>query len=136
MKALDNIVAWIKSRSREGWQSQAREKWTDLRIWIQEHGEMAAGAAFIVGILLVLVFKLFVAVAVVGLLVAAVIWHVSDPEDEPVSVVEPEESSESEPETTTSSSSDTAASVQDPEPAKETKSESSSSAKAFFEDDF
>jgi len=73
------IFNFIRKRSREEWSALAREKWTNLRVWLQENGELGAIAAFILGIFLVLAWKL----VIVSLLIACALllsaWFYAQP---------------------------------------------------------
>ena len=35
-------IGFVRTRTREEWQHLVVERWTDIRIWIQENGEKAA----------------------------------------------------------------------------------------------
>lgn len=76
----NNIVSHIRSKTREEWLKFLREKWIDLRICIQENGEIAFVFAFIFGIIVVLAFKLFVGITVVALLAGFAVWHFAESE--------------------------------------------------------
>ena len=64
-----DLLKEIRKLSREEWEQWGLDRWTDLRIWVQEHGEAAALAALVTGIFLVLFFKYFLAVLVLALIV-------------------------------------------------------------------
>jgi hypothetical protein len=80
MQFINPLIEKIRSRSREQWQAHYRERWTDLRIWIQEHGEQAAIVALVLGILFVLFFRLFIAIIMLALLAGYIVWHIAEPE--------------------------------------------------------
>lgn len=79
---IENVKTSIRKRTREGWEQLASESVTDLRIWIQEHGEKSAIFSLVLGVFIVAAFRLFVFLVVVGLLLASVIWLVALPESE------------------------------------------------------
>lgn len=54
---IDNFIARIRRHSREQYRQLVNEGVTELRIWIQEHGEQALIAGLIVGAVVVLAFK-------------------------------------------------------------------------------
>jgi len=49
-----NLVNEIRKKSREEWQGLVRDKITDLRIFIQENGELSAFLGLVIGICAVL----------------------------------------------------------------------------------
>jgi hypothetical protein len=73
------IVDYIRRRTREEWSAYALEHWTNARIWIQEHGELAALLALFVGIFLVLAFKLVITVLVIAAILLYVVWLIALP---------------------------------------------------------
>jgi len=77
-----NIVQEIRKKSREKWRETLWEKTTDLRIWIQENGEVAFLIAIVLGICLASFFKLFAFVVAIAVIVAFGIYLVSMPESE------------------------------------------------------
>lgn len=82
MKSYDQILAAIRSRTREGWELHWRERLTDVRIWIQEHGEQAAALGLVLGIGVVIFFKFFVAMVFTVLLGGYAVWHLALPQDQ------------------------------------------------------
>ena len=74
---MDTLKDIIRSRTREGWRNFAFEKLTDLRIWIQEHGEKAAILTFAIGLFIALFFKLFVFLVVVAIILCYIVWFVA-----------------------------------------------------------
>lgn len=74
---LDRFIHFIRSKSREEWLQLIRERWNNLRIWIQEHGELAAVAGFLLGIVIVLFFKVVVFVAVVVFIFLSLGWNIA-----------------------------------------------------------
>jgi len=77
-----NIVQEIRKKSRERWRETLWEKTTDLRIWIQENGEVAFLVAIVLGICLASFFKFFAFVVAIAVIVAFGIYLVSMPESE------------------------------------------------------
>lgn len=75
-----DILQLIRKRSREEWEQLALDGWTDLRIWIQEHGESAALIALVAGIALVLFIKLVLVLLVAGLILAFTVLFLALPE--------------------------------------------------------
>ena len=76
------LMQFIRSRSREEWQRLLLERWIEGRAWIQENGELAAVVALFAGILLVLAFKLVLALVALSVIAAFVIWQMALPQDE------------------------------------------------------
>jgi hypothetical protein len=72
---LKDITEFARSRSAEGWKTLARERFDELRIAVRENGEKSALAAFGIGIVVVLFFKLFlVLVALAALSFLTILW--------------------------------------------------------------
>lgn len=78
-----NQSVWneLKGKKKSEWNNWARSKLTELRIWVQEHGEASLGLGVLTGIFFVLFFKLFIGLLVLLGLVGLVIWQFA-PEDE------------------------------------------------------
>ncbi|MCO6431923.1 MAG: hypothetical protein J5J00_13775 [Deltaproteobacteria bacterium] len=77
-----DIIGSIKRRTREEWIQLFREKWLDLRIIVQENGEAALVAGILGGIIFVLAFRFFIALAVIGMLVVFLILNIAESEKE------------------------------------------------------
>jgi hypothetical protein len=77
-----SITGQIRQKSREQWLAHIQDIWTDVRIWIQENGEKAAVICLVLGIFVVLFYKLFIFLALIGVLVAFFVWFVALPEEE------------------------------------------------------
>jgi hypothetical protein len=77
-----SIKGQIRQKSREQWLAEIQDIWTDVRIWIQENGEKAAVICLVLGIFVVLFYKLFIFLALIGVLAAFFVWFVAIPEDE------------------------------------------------------
>jgi hypothetical protein len=53
------IGNFINQRTKAEWQKLLRERWTTVRIFVQEHGEVSALLGFGIGVFVVLFYKLF-----------------------------------------------------------------------------
>ena len=73
-------VQFIRTKSREQWETFALSKVAELRAWVQERGEVALIGGLVLGIFLVLLFKLLVGLFVFALLGAFLVWHIALPE--------------------------------------------------------
>lgn len=73
------IVEMIRSRSREEWIKLLRDRWLDLRIFVQENGELGFIAAFISGILFIIFFKLLISLLILLALTFFLIWNIAEP---------------------------------------------------------
>jgi hypothetical protein len=82
MNILEKFVGSIRKKSREEWERIPREAYADTRSWIQANPERAAGAAFVVGVVLVLAFKIVFTVAFLSFAAALVVWQIALPEAE------------------------------------------------------
>lgn len=80
--SLKEIVEIIRARTRGEWTSLGKDYITEIRIWLQENGEIAALVGLILGIFIVLFFKLFIFLVVFGGLVGYTIWHIAEPLDD------------------------------------------------------
>jgi len=69
------IIEDIKKNKREDWASLAKEKWTDTRIWLQEHGEWSFGIGVLTGAIIVLAFEFVIALVVVAFLLGLGVWY-------------------------------------------------------------
>ena len=70
----------IRKRSREEWEQFGLDKWTDLRIWVQEHGERAALIALVAGVSLVLFFKLVLILLIIAALICFAVLYTAVPD--------------------------------------------------------
>lgn len=77
---MQPLILLIRSKSREQWEEYAYELYTDLRIWIQEHGEKASIVCLLLGILITQIFKFFMLLVVLAVLAAAVVWYIALPQ--------------------------------------------------------
>ena len=76
------IVDKIRSRSREEWSELVKSKWIDLRIFVQENGELGFIAAFVLGIVFILFFKLVITVLILCFLAGFLVWNIAEPRKE------------------------------------------------------
>ncbi|MFM1848425.1 MAG: hypothetical protein RL417_1899 [Pseudomonadota bacterium] len=82
MNVVEKIVGTIRKRSREEWERIPRDAYAEGRSWIQANPERAAAGAFVVGIVLVLAFKLVFTVLFLGFAASLVVWQIALPEAE------------------------------------------------------
>ena len=75
-----NQVDYIRSKSRDEWTKLVRDKWINLRIWIQENGELGFLVAFSCGILFVIFFKFLFGLLVLLALLGFLAWSIAEPE--------------------------------------------------------
>lgn len=62
------IGNFINQRTKAQWQQLLREKWTNVRIFVQEHGEISALLGFGIGVFVVLFYKVFALIACILML--------------------------------------------------------------------
>jgi hypothetical protein len=75
----EKILAYVRARSREGWLQLWLGSLTDLRIWVQEHGERAFIYGFLLGVVLMVMFWYVLALAIIAVLAGAVVWILAGP---------------------------------------------------------
>lgn len=75
-----HIIEEIRKKSREEWHSVAHERWTDIRIWVQEHGEAAFLLGFFVCLFITYFFKFFIALLAIGVIVLLSAYQFTEPE--------------------------------------------------------
>lgn len=92
--AIDSLVGWVRRRSREEWERIPRDAYADARVWIQANPERAAGVAFVVGIVIVIAFKVVFTVAFLAFAAALVVWQIALPAAEMKRPEPPAEGSE------------------------------------------
>jgi len=80
--AFDGLIGFIRRRSREEWERIPREAYLDGRAWVQANPERAAGMAFLVGIVIVLAFKIVFTVVFLAFAAALVVWQIALPASE------------------------------------------------------
>lgn len=79
LKFIDKIITEIRRKSRAEWENLAKEKFTSLRIWIQENGEKAAVLSLILGVIVVLFFKIIMILLVLCALGITLVWALALP---------------------------------------------------------
>jgi hypothetical protein len=77
---MERITKFAKSRTEDEWRAYVRERFEDLRILIRDNGEKAAVVGFVLGIGIMLFFKLFIILAVVAVAVYSTILIIADSE--------------------------------------------------------
>ena len=82
MKIWSRFIDFVRSRSREEWSSLPQSAWHRFRNWAREHGEQAGVLGLLAGVLIVMLFKLFMFLLVVAGLASFIIWELSVPEAE------------------------------------------------------
>lgn len=75
-----HIIEEIRKKSREEWHAVAHERWTDIRIWVQEHGEAALLFGFLLGLAITYFFKLFVGLLAILTIVLLTAYQFTEPE--------------------------------------------------------
>lgn len=74
------IIESIRVRSREEWQSFFRGKLEALRTYVQTHGEKAALIGFLLGIFIVIFYKLVLVVACLVIVALQLLLIISESE--------------------------------------------------------
>ena len=77
---FDRLITAIRVKSREEWIRLFRENWMKLRIWIQEHGELAFLVGAGIGVLIFLATTLFIWLVILAVIAAFVVWSIALPE--------------------------------------------------------
>ena len=72
-------MAMIQERSREEWFDYAIEHITNVRIWIQENGEKSAILFLVIGIALVIFFKIILVLSMLAALLVFAVWYLAVP---------------------------------------------------------
>jgi hypothetical protein len=75
---IDRITEFARSRSEDEWREYIRERFEFVRNLVRENGEKAAILGFVLGIGLVIFFKLFVLLLVVAVGVYSTILILAD----------------------------------------------------------
>lgn len=76
------LFSFIRKKSREEWQELALERWTDVRIWIHEHGMQSLLLGLVSGLVIALAFRLIMGIAIVGGLLIFCAWQYALPQAE------------------------------------------------------
>ena len=79
---LEDLNSKIKSRTKEEWVKFAYQKILEVRAYVQDHGEVGFVAAFILGVFVVLFFRLAFGLFFVAALIFGLIWCMADSEIE------------------------------------------------------
>ena len=77
---LNAIIESIRARSREDWQSLFRTRLEELRTYVQTHGEKAALIGFLLGIFLVIFYKLVLVLACLMIVAYQLVLIISESE--------------------------------------------------------
>ncbi len=75
-------LAFIRKKSREEWQQLFVDRWTDVRIWIHEHGMQSMFIGLGCGVFVALFFKLVMGTLIVGGLLVFCAWQYALPQVE------------------------------------------------------
>ncbi len=75
-----NPLVKIREKSREEWLSCAKEKWTEVRIWIQENGELAGIVLLLAGLFIGQALRFFFSLAVLAAVVFFAAYLYAQPE--------------------------------------------------------
>lgn len=77
---FDRIIASIRARSREDWQNLFRNKLDEFRTYVQTHGEKACLIGFLLGVFIVIFFKLALVFACLAIVAYQLILIISESE--------------------------------------------------------
>ncbi len=77
-RVIDYIKNTVRSKSSDEWQAYFRAKVQDLRAFVQANGEKAALAGFVLGILMVVFYKLFILLVTLATLAYLLVITASD----------------------------------------------------------
>jgi hypothetical protein len=77
---LNAIIESIRARSREDWQSLFRTRLEELRTYVQTHGEKAALIGFLLGIFIVIFYKLVLVLACLMIVAYQLVLIISESE--------------------------------------------------------
>ncbi len=78
---MNRLVLHIRRKSREQWQREAVGFFDQMRAWIQGNGELSALIAFVVGIAIVLEFRIFFMAVLLLAFLAFLVWQIALPEE-------------------------------------------------------
>ncbi len=79
---IDQVNSKIKSRTKEQWVHYLNHKIQELRAYISDNGEVAFIAAFVLGIFVVIFFKLAFALFFIFALLCGMVWCLAESEIE------------------------------------------------------
>jgi hypothetical protein len=74
-----NLRELIRSKNQAQWRATFNDWITTVRIFVQENGEKALILGFILGVIIVMFFKLFILVSCLSALAYLVVMVVADP---------------------------------------------------------
>jgi hypothetical protein len=74
---FDDIVLYIRRRTREQYQQLVVDSLISFRIWVEENGPRAALLTFVLGMFVVLLFKLVIILLLLGILFGFAVWSVA-----------------------------------------------------------
>ena len=74
---LDNINNKIKTRTKEQWVQFVKDKFAEIRSYVQDNGEISFVCAFVLGVFVVVFFKLAFALFFISALVFAMVWSLA-----------------------------------------------------------
>lgn len=77
-RVVDYIKTIIRSKTQDEWKDFFWAKAQALRAFVQNNGEKAAAAGFVLGILIVLFYKLFIILVTLATLAYLIMITVSD----------------------------------------------------------
>lgn len=82
MQWFDNLILRIRKNSREQYRQLVHEGVTDLRIWIQEHGEQALLLGILFGAIVVLSFKFVFFLVLLAFAILLTVFLIALPQHE------------------------------------------------------
>lgn len=77
-RIIDHITQFARSRTQAEWNELVHGKLVELRTFVRENGEKAAGLGFVLGILIVLFIKPFIVLVAMVALVYLTILALAD----------------------------------------------------------
>ena len=77
-----HVVEEIRKKSRESWTALLTDRWSNVRVWIQENGELAFLLGLSLGFLVVFFFELVVGLCAISFIIGFSVYQLSYPEDE------------------------------------------------------
>jgi ABC-type protease/lipase transport system fused ATPase/permease subunit len=72
-------IEYIRKRTREDYTRLVFDRCTQIRIWVQENGEVAAIAALVLGIFIVLAFRFVFTLIALAVVAAFVVYKIALP---------------------------------------------------------
>lgn len=77
---MNRLVKYIRRKSREEWQKEIYVFVAEMRDWIQRNGELAAAIGFLVGVAIVLEFRIVLSLVLLFAFAAFMVWQIALPE--------------------------------------------------------